>query len=101
MESLFNQHDIPLVERSDVIRLKIFEIIDILGGDLQKYEFQPTGGCFIAMPPNTRGRNAIRHFLAQVGLVSTGETMSNPHISHDHLPFVERFILGREVPDHE
>jgi len=53
------------------------------------------------MPPNTRGRNAIRHFLAQVGLVSTGETMSNPHISHDYLPFVERFILGREVPEHE
>jgi hypothetical protein len=101
MQSLFNQHDIPLVERSDEIRVKIFEMIEILGGDLQKYEFQPTGGCFIAMPPNTRGRNAIRHFLAQVGLVSTGETMSNTYADAGYLPFVERFILGREVPDHE
>jgi len=101
MESLFNQHDIPLVERSDVIRLKIFEIIDILGGDLQKYEFQPTGGCFVAMPKNVRGRNAIRHFLAQVGLVSSGETMSNTCHDASELPFVERFILGQEVPEHD
>ena len=93
MEHLLSQIDVPFKDRDDPIRLKAMEVVDVLQGDIIKYEFQETGGVFVRMPRASGLRIAIRVFLRQIGLGTTGETMDDTYPDHEDYAFVERFVL--------
>lgn len=94
MRHLLDQHHLPFRERDSDLRIKAMEVVDVLQGDLVKYECSsPTGGVFVRMPRNSGLRIAIRVFLRQIGLVATGETMDDTYPGHEDYAFIERFIL--------